>query len=179
VDDIALTLVSVPNPGPSVGHSNQALLGTFSQAPRAGAGIRPCPGNFLRESALGNWSNLRSGKPGSSPLKSGIVKDHEAPCGEFAGRKGIPCQLSGNAFDLRTSDQSRRHMATGSHDHISGRKPTWTKPLRGRRAVQCPRFVRTIAPVVTQKYDTRKMCRLIRRYQHRPCHKKREAIQSP
>lgn len=37
---------------------------------------------------------------------------------------GISGQLSGNAFDLRASDQRRRHTATRSHDHISGRKPT-------------------------------------------------------
>jgi hypothetical protein len=35
VDDIALTLVSVPNPVPSAGHFNRALLGIFSQAPKA------------------------------------------------------------------------------------------------------------------------------------------------
>jgi hypothetical protein len=32
VDDIALTLVSVPNPVPSAGHFNRALPGIFSQA---------------------------------------------------------------------------------------------------------------------------------------------------
>ena len=36
VDDIALTLVSVPNPVPSAGHFNRALLGTFSRAPKKG-----------------------------------------------------------------------------------------------------------------------------------------------
>jgi hypothetical protein len=35
VDDIALALVSVPNPVPSAGHFNRALLGTFSQAPKS------------------------------------------------------------------------------------------------------------------------------------------------
>jgi len=35
VDDIALTLVSVPNPVPSAGHFNRALLGIFSRAPRS------------------------------------------------------------------------------------------------------------------------------------------------
>ena len=34
MDDIALTLVSVPNPVPSAGHFNRALLGTFSRAPK-------------------------------------------------------------------------------------------------------------------------------------------------
>ena len=34
VDDIALTLVSVPHPVPSAGHFNRALLGTFSRAPK-------------------------------------------------------------------------------------------------------------------------------------------------
>jgi hypothetical protein len=34
VDDIALTLVSVPNPVTSGDHFNRALLGTFSQAPK-------------------------------------------------------------------------------------------------------------------------------------------------
>jgi uncharacterized caspase-like protein len=34
VDDIALTLVSVPNPVLSAGHFNRALLGIFSRAPR-------------------------------------------------------------------------------------------------------------------------------------------------
>ena len=34
MDDIALTLVSVPNPVPSAGHFNRALLGIFSRAPR-------------------------------------------------------------------------------------------------------------------------------------------------
>jgi hypothetical protein len=35
VDDIALILVSVPNPVPSAGHFNRALLGTFSRAPKS------------------------------------------------------------------------------------------------------------------------------------------------
>jgi hypothetical protein len=34
VDDIALILVSLPDPVPSGGQFYQALLGTFSQAPK-------------------------------------------------------------------------------------------------------------------------------------------------
>lgn len=43
VDDIALTLVSVPNPVPSAGHFNRALLGTFSRAPKKNPIIVPNP----------------------------------------------------------------------------------------------------------------------------------------
>jgi hypothetical protein len=42
-----------------------------------------------------------------------------------AGAKEIYRQESGNAFDRHESDQRCRQIATGSHDHISGRKPTW------------------------------------------------------
>jgi hypothetical protein len=42
VDDIALILVSLPDPVPSGGQFYQALLGTFSQAPKSM--IRLCQG---------------------------------------------------------------------------------------------------------------------------------------
>ena len=45
VDDIALPLVSVPNPVPRAGHFNRALPGIFSQAPKG-------------ETGRINWANL-------------------------------------------------------------------------------------------------------------------------
>jgi hypothetical protein len=48
VDDIALTLVSVPNPVPSAGHFNRALLGTFSRAPK-GSQETACTSRWIDE----------------------------------------------------------------------------------------------------------------------------------
>jgi hypothetical protein len=79
VDDIALTLVSVPNPVPGAGHFNRALLGTFSRAPRQ---LYQNPQGLYRIEvdapsylAVSQFVNIGSAGPTTLPLTLPVNKD--------------------------------------------------------------------------------------------------------
>jgi hypothetical protein len=121
-----------------------ALSGPGLARPRLGRTNEVPTGRSTRRA----HRRLRAARSGGGQ-RSGPWRRHNCPCTElprchaiqqrplaerfrFAGSKGIYRQESGNAFDRHASDQRRRRMASGGHDHISGRKPTSRSLSRGR-----------------------------------------------